>query len=397
MTTIAERTKLIKPSVTLAIAAKAGKLRSEGIDVVNFSAGEPDFDTPEHIKAAAVEALRKGMTKYTDVKGIEPLRAAIVHKYEREHGLSYRKEDVLVSCGAKHSVYNVLQAIVNPGDEILIPAPYWVSYSDMTLLAGGIPKLIPTNETTGFRITAEQLDAALTAKTRVFVLNSPCNPTGASYDKDELLAIARVLEKHNCLIISDDIYEKIVYDNFRVHNLVALSPGLRDRTIIVNGVSKTYAMTGWRIGYAIGPVDIISAAAKIQSQSTSNPTSIAQAAALEAISGPQIEVDRMVLEFKQRRDVIVDKLNALPGIHCLKPQGAFYVFPNVSNLLGRTANGKKLASPCDFADYLLEEAKVAVVPGEDFGSKEHIRFSYATALEDIEKGCKRIAAAVGKL
>jgi aspartate aminotransferase len=397
MTTIAERTKLIKPSVTLAIAAKAGKLRSEGIDVVNFSAGEPDFDTPEHIKAAAVEALRKGMTKYTDVKGIEPLRAAIVHKYEREHGLSYRKEDVLVSCGAKHSVYNVLQAIVNPGDEILIPAPYWVSYSDMTLLAGGVPKLIPTNETTGFRITAEQLEAALTAKTRVFVLNSPCNPTGASYDKDELLAIARVLEKHNCLIISDDIYEKIVYDNFRVHNLVALSPGVRDRTIIVNGVSKTYAMTGWRIGYAIGTADIISAAAKIQSQSTSNPTSIAQAAALEAISGPQIEVDRMVREFKQRRDVIVDKLNALPGIHCVKPQGAFYVFPNVSSLLGRTANGKKLASPCDFADYLLEEAKVAVVPGEDFGSQEHIRFSYATALEDIEKGCKRIAAALDKL
>ena len=397
MTTIAERTKLIKPSVTLAIAAKAGKLRSEGIDVVNFSAGEPDFDTPEHIKAAAVEALRKGMTKYTDVKGIEPLRAAIVHKYEREHGLSYRKEDVLVSCGAKHSVYNVLQAVVNPGDEILIPAPYWVSYSDMALLAGGVPKLIPTNETTGFRITAEELEAALTAKTRVFVLNSPCNPTGASYDKDELLAIARVLEKHNCLIISDDIYEKIVYDNFRVHNLVALSTGLRDRTIIVNGVSKTYAMTGWRIGYAIGPADIIAAAAKIQSQSTSNPTSIAQAAALEAISGPQIEVDRMVREFKQRRDVIVDKLNALPGIHCLKPQGAFYVFPNVSSLLGRTADGKKLASPCDFADYLLEEAKVAVVPGEDFGSKEHIRFSYATALEDIEKGCKRISAAVDKL
>ncbi len=397
MTTIAERTKLIKPSVTLAIAAKAGKLRSEGIDVVNFSAGEPDFDTPDHIKAAAVEALRKGMTKYTDVKGIEPLRAAIVHKYEREHGLSYRKEDVLVSCGAKHSVYNVLQAIVNPGDEILIPAPYWVSYSDMALLAGGVPKLIPTNETTGFRITAEQLEAALTAKTRVFVLNSPCNPTGASYDKDELLAIARVLEKHSCLVIADDIYEKIVYDDFQVHNIVALNLALRERTVIINGVSKTYAMTGWRIGYAIGPADIISAAGKIQSQSTSNPTSIAQAAALEAISGSQIEVDRMVREFKQRRDVIVDRINAIQGMHCLKPQGAFYVFPNVSALLGRTANGKKLASPCDFADYLLEEAKVAVVPGEDFGSKEHIRFSYATALEDIEKGCKRISAAVDKL
>jgi aspartate aminotransferase len=397
MTTIAERTKLIKPSVTLAIAAKAGKLRSEGIDVVNFSAGEPDFDTPDHIKAAAVEALRKGMTKYTDVKGIEPLRAAIVHKYEREHGLSYRKEDVLVSCGAKHSVYNVLQAIVNPGDEILIPAPYWVSYSDMALLAGGVPKLIPTNETTGFRITAEQLEAALTAKTRVFVLNSPCNPTGASYDKDELLAIARVLEKHSCLVIADDIYEKIVYDDFQVHNIVALNLALRERTVVINGVSKTYAMTGWRIGYAIGPADIISAAGKIQSQSTSNPTSIAQAAALEAISGSQIEVDRMVREFKQRRDVIVDRINAIQGMHCLKPQGAFYVFPNVIALLGRTANGKKLASPCDFADYLLEEAKVAVVPGEDFGSKEHIRFSYATALEDIEKGCKRISAAVDKL
>jgi aspartate aminotransferase len=397
MTTIAERTKLIKPSVTLAIAAKAGKLRSEGIDVVNFSAGEPDFDTPDHIKAAAVEAIRKGMTKYTDVKGIEPLRAAIVHKYEHDYGLSYRKEDVLVSCGAKHSVYNILQAIVNPGDEIVIPAPYWVSYSDMALLAGGVPKIIQTSEANGFRITPEQLEAGLTSKTKVFVLNSPCNPTGASYDAVELLAMARILEKHGCLIISDDIYEKIVYDDFRFHNLVALSPALRDRTIIVNGVSKTYAMTGWRIGYAIGPADVISAAGKIQSQSTSNPTSIAQAAALEAISGSQNDVDRMVREFKRRRDVIVDGLNAIPGMRCLKPQGAFYVFPNVSAFLDRTANGKKLASPCDFADYLLEEAKVAVVPGEDFGSKEHIRFSYATALEDIEKGCKRIAASIGKL
>ena len=397
MTTLAERTKLIKPSVTLAIAAKAGKLRSEGIDVVNFSAGEPDFDTPDHIKAAAVDALRKGMTKYTDVKGIEPLRAAIVQKYEQEHGLLYRKEDVLVSCGAKHSLYNVFQAVVNSGDEVLIPAPYWVSYSDMALLAGGVPKIIPTNEASGFRITAEQLAAELTPKTKVFVLNSPCNPTGASYAADELLAIARVLEKHNCLVIVDDIYEKIVYDNFQVHNIVALNPALRDRTVIINGVSKTYAMTGWRIGYAIGPADIISAAGKIQSQSTSNPTSIAQAAALEAISGSQVEVPRMVREFKQRRDVIVDRLNAIQGMHCLKPQGAFYVFPNISALLGRSANGKKLASPCDFADYLLEAAQVAVVPGEDFGSLENIRFSYATGLEDIEKGCERIAAAVSKL
>ena len=397
MTKLAERTKLIKPSVTLAIAAKAGKLRAEGIDVVNFSAGEPDFDTPEHIKAAAVDALRKGMTKYTDVKGIEPLREAITGKYRREHDLTYRKEDVLVSCGAKHSLYNVLQAVVNPGDEVVITAPYWVSYSDMALLAGGVPKLIPSNEASGFRIKPEQLQAALTSRTRVFILNSPCNPTGATYSRDELLALARILEKHDCLILADDIYEKIVYEGFQVHNIVALCPALRERAIIINGVSKTYAMTGWRIGYALGPSDVIAAAGKIQSQSTSNPTSIAQAAALEAIRGQQDEVAVMVREFHKRRDLIVDKLNAIGGIACRKPEGAFYVFPNISGLLGKTGRGKKLSSPCDFADYLLEEAQVAGVPGEDFGSHEHIRFSYATSLADIERGCERIRQAALKL
>jgi len=397
MTRLAERTQGIKPSVTLVVAAKAGKLRAEGVDVANFSAGEPDFDTPERIKAAAVDALRKGMTKYTDVKGIEPLREAITQKYQREYGLTYRKEDVLVSCGAKHSLYNILQAVLDPGDEVLIPAPYWVSYSDMALLAGGVSKTIPTSEATSFRIRPEQLEGALTPRTRVFILNSPCNPTGASYNRDELLAISRILEKHDCLILADDIYEKIVYDNFQFHNIVALNSRLRERTIIVNGVSKTYAMTGWRIGYALGPGDIIAAAAKIQSQSTSNPTSIAQAAALEALCGPQDEVAIMVRELEKRRDLIVERLNSISGFQCLKPQGAFYVFPNVSGLLGKTANGKKLGSPCDVADYLLEEAKVAVVPGEDFGSKEHIRFSYATSLEDIEKGCRRIQEAVKKL
>jgi len=397
MTKLAERTRLIKPSVTLAIAAKAGKLRSEGVDVVNFSAGEPDFDTPEHIKAAAVEALRKGMTKYTDVKGIEPLREAVTQKYQREYGLSYRKEDVLVSCGAKHSLYNVFQATIGPGDEVVIPAPYWVSYADIAMLAGGVPKFIETSESTGFRITPEQLSATLTPKTRVFVLNSPCNPTGASYNRDELLAIGRVLEKYECLIVSDDIYEKIVYDNLEIHNLVALCPKLRERTIIINGVSKTYAMTGWRIGYALGPNDVISAAGKIQSQSTSNATSFAQAGALEALRGTQDKVTEMVREFHKRRDVIVDRLNAIASIHCIKPQGAFYVFPNIAPLLGKSGNGKGLKSPCDLADYLLEQAKVAVVPGEDFGSNQHIRFSYATSLEDIEKGCSRIEEAVKAL
>jgi aspartate aminotransferase len=397
MNPLADRTRLIKPSVTLAIAAKAGKLRAAGVDVVNFSAGEPDFDTPEHIKAAAVEALRQGMTKYTDVKGIEPLREAIAQKYQREHGLSYRKEDVLVSCGAKHSLYNILQAVVNPGDEVVIPAPYWVSYSDMALLAGGLPRLIPTTEAAGFRIRPEQLRAALTPKTKVFLFNSPCNPTGASYNRDHLLAIGAILEESQCLVVVDDIYEKIVYDGFEVHNLVALCPGLKERCLIVNGVSKTYAMTGWRIGYALGPAEIIAAAAKIQSQSTSNPTTIAQAAALEAIRGPQDTVAMMVREFARRRNVIVERLNAIENIRCLKPQGAFYVFPNISGLLGKSAGDKRLNTPCDVADYLLDAAKVAAVPGEDFGSQEHIRFSYATSLEDIETGCARIREALGKL
>src|SRR5688572_1474411 len=397
MTTLAERTLLIKPSVTLAIAAKAGKLRSEGIDVINFSAGEPDFDTPERIKAAAIEALNKGMTKYTDVRGIEPLRQAIAEKYLSEWGLRYQTNEILVSCGAKHSLYNLFQAVVNPGDEVLVPAPYWVSYADMALLAGGVPKIIQTSEATGFRIGAQQLAKALSSRTRVFVLNSPSNPTGASYEETELMAIAQVLEKHNCLIVTDDIYDKIVYDGFTIRNLATLAPSLRDRIVIVNGVSKSYAMTGWRIGYALGPADIIDAAAKIQSQSTSNPTSIAQAAALEAIQGPQEDVAMMVVEFAKRRNLVVERLNAISGVQCLKPQGAFYVFPNIAAFIGKNVNGKNLTSPCDIADYLLEEAKVAAVPGEDFGSNAHIRLSYATSLENIEEGCRRMRDAFAKI
>jgi aspartate aminotransferase len=397
MNTLAARTLLIKPSVTLAIAAKAGKLRSEGIDVINFSAGEPDFDTPDRIKAAAIEALKRGMTKYTDVRGIEPLRQAIARKYLTEYGLRYQLTEVLVSCGAKHSLYNLFQAVVNPGDEVLVPAPYWVSYADMAVLAGGVPKIIQTSEATGFRINAQQLVQALSPRTRVFVLNSPSNPTGASYERTELMAIAQVLEKHTCFIVTDDIYEKVVYDGFNIHNLVALAPSLRERIVIVNGVSKSYAMTGWRIGYALGSAEIIAAAAKIQSQSTSNPTSIAQAAALEAIQGPQEEVAMMVSEFARRRNVVVERLNAISGVKCLKPQGAFYVFPNIAALISERGNGKKLRSPCDIADYLLGEAKVAVVPGEDFGSNAHIRISYATSLENIEEGCRRMRDAFTKI
>ena len=394
---LSERSKAIKPAVTLALAAKAQTMRAEGIDLVNFTAGEPDFDTPQRIKDAAVQALKRGMTKYTDVRGIIPLRQAIAEKYKREYDFDYHRDQVLVSCGGKHALYNLLQALLNPGDEVVIPSPYWVSYSDMTLLAGGVPRIVPTKEEDGFRLTPEQLATALTPKTRIFILNSPSNPTGAGYHREELEALSRVLEKHDCLIISDDIYEKIVYDNFHFYSIAALNPKLRERTLITNSASKTYAMTGWRIGYALGPQEIIAAAGNIQSQSTSNPTSIAQAGALEAIQGPQDEVEVMVREFQKRRDLIVERLSRIPGFRCFNPQGAFYVFPNVRSLLGRTGKGKKLGSAADVVEYFLAEARVLVVPGEDFGSSENIRFSYATSLEEIEKGCGRIEAAVKKL
>jgi len=394
---LSERSKVIKPAVTLALAAKAQTMRAEGVDLVNFTAGEPDFDTPERIKEAAVQALKKGMTKYTDVRGIEPLREAVAEKYLKEFGLRYGKDEVLVSCGGKHALYNIFRAIIDPGDEVIIPSPYWVSYSDMVLLAGGVPKLIPTREESGFRITPEQLQAALTPKSRAFVLNSPSNPTGTAYSRDQLMGLSDVLERHDCLILSDDIYEKIVYDGFRFDSIVNVNPKLRERTIIFNSVSKTYAMTGWRIGYAIGPAPIISAAAKIQSQSTSNPTSIAQAAALEALRGPQDEVKEMVREFQKRRDVIVKRLNSIPSLRCFNPQGAFYVFPNVSSLFGVKSKRIKLTSASDFTEYLLDKARVLAVPGEDFGSTENIRISYATSLEEIEKGCDRIENAVKKL
>lgn len=394
---LSERSKVIKPAVTLAIAAKANKLKAEGVDIMNFSAGEPDFDTPERIKEAAIQALKKGMTKYTDVRGIEPLREAIVEKYQRDHGLIYHRDEVLVSCGGKHALYNVFQALLNKGDEVIIPSPYWVSYSDMALMAGGVPKIFSTREENGFRITPKELKKALRLKTRIFVLNSPSNPTGAAYSRDDLLALSKVLEQHKCILMSDDIYEKMVYDNFRFHSIAAINPKLRERTIIFNSFSKTYAMTGWRIGYALGPLPIISAAGKIQSQSTSNPTSFAQWAAVEALSGPQDEVGEMVREFERRRNVIVRRLNAVPGMRCFNPQGAFYVFPNVHPLLGKKAGGKKIRSACDLADFFLEEARVAAVPGEDFGSTENIRFTYAASMEDIERGCERIEAAIRKL
>jgi aspartate aminotransferase len=394
---ISKRAMAVKPSATLAVTAKALAMRSQGVDVLSFAAGEPDFDTPDRIKEAAIQALKNGMTKYTEVRGIVSLRDAIVETYSRDHALKYSRDEVLVSCGGKHSLYNVFQAVLDPGDEVIIPAPYWVSYPDMAVLSGAVPIFVQTREENGFRITPEELRNALTPRTRAFILNSPSNPTGAAYRREDLEALSGVLEQHECLIVSDEVYDKIVYDDFKFHSIAAVSPKLRERIIIVNSVSKTYAMTGWRIGFALGPAPIISAAAKIQSQSTSNPTSIAQAAAVEALQGNQGEVEVMVREFQRRRDVIVTRLNAMEGIDCTNPEGAFYVFPNIRSHLGKKVKDGKIESACNLAEFFLDEARVAVVPGEDFGAPENIRFSYATSLEQIEKGCDRIEAALKKL
>ena len=394
---LSDRANAIKPSVTLAVTAKAKAMRAQGIDVVNFGGGEPDFATPVRIREAAVKAMEQGMTKYTEVRGIEPLRQAISEKYQREYGLKYSPDEVVVSCGGKHAIYNLFQATLQEGDEVIIPAPYWVSYLDMAILAGAVPRIITTKEENGFRITPEELRSALNRKTRGFMLNSPSNPTGAAYTKKDLAALSEVLEGHNCLIFSDDVYEKFVYDDFQFHTILAVNPKLRERTVILNSLSKTYAMTGWRIGYALGPGPLISAAAKIQSQSTSNASSFSQVAAVEALQGLQDDVVMMVQEFRIRRDMIVERLRAIEGVQCPNPEGAFYLFPNVRTFIGKNWKDNKIDSACKLSEFLLEEAQVAVVPGEDFGSAENVRFSYALSREQIEKGCDRIAAVVKKL
>ena len=394
---LSDRANAIKPSVTLAVTAKAKAMRAQGIDVVNFGGGEPDFATPVRIREAAVKAMEQGMTKYTEVRGIEPLRQAISEKYQREYGLKYSPDEVVVSCGGKHAIYNLFQATLQEGDEVIIPAPYWVSYLDMAILAGAVPRIITTKEENGFRITPEELRSALNRKTRGFMLNSPSNPTGAAYTKKDLAALSEVLEGHNCLIFSDDVYEKFVYDDFQFHTILAVNPKLRERTVILNSLSKTYAMTGWRIGYALGPGPLISAAAKIQSQSTSNASSFSQVAAVEALQGLQDDVVMMVQEFRIRRDMIVERLRAIEGVQCPNPEGAFYLFPNVRTFIGKNWKDNKIDSACKLSEFLLEEAQVAVVPGEDFGSAENVRISYALSREQIEKGCDRIAAVVKKL
>jgi len=383
---LAERAMNISPSPTLSIDAQAKKMTANGIKVINFGAGEPDCDTPENIKQAAVKAIAAGMTKYTPVAGIEPLRQAICNKLAEDNGLSYEPSQIVVSVGAKHSLYNTFQVLCQEGDEVILPAPYWVTYLEQIKMTGAKPVIVPTTVEAGFKLTPAQLQSAITPNTRLFVLNSPSNPTGAVYSKAELEALGEILEKNNITIISDEIYEKIIYDDGQHVSIASLSPGLKDLTVLINGVSKSYSMTGWRIGYAAAPSPVAKAMADLQSHSTSNPTSIAQAASLEAITGTQESVKQMVAEFVKRRDYMVDRLRAIPGVQCNRPGGAFYVFPDVSALMGKSYAGETINNATDLTRVLLDQEHVAMVPGVAFGDDNCFRLSYATSMDNIRDG-----------
>ncbi len=391
---LSERVKWIKPSPTLAITAKAQSMRAAGRNIINFGAGEPDFDTPDHNKKAAISAIEAGFTKYTPVGGIDELKDAIIAKLKHDNGLEYGRPNIFVSCGAKHTLFNLAQVLFEVGDEVIIPAPYWVSYPDIVVLSGATTVIVSTAEEDGFKLKADDLARAVTSKTRAVIINSPSNPTGMAYSEAELKALAEVVLEKDLIVISDDIYEKIAYEGFRFANIAMTGKEIKERTIVVNGVSKAYSMTGWRIGYAAGPQDVISAATDYQSQNTSNPTSISQKAAAAALKGDQTPTATMVKEFQKRRDYTVDALNGIKGIRCMKPQGAFYAFPNTADLYGKSFRGRRVEGSVDLAAYLLDEAEVAVVPGEPFGSDEHIRLSFATSMENIEEGLKRIRQAL---
>jgi aspartate aminotransferase len=397
---LADRLKTLVPSSTLAVQAKARELRRRGIDVISFGAGEPDFDTPERIKNAAIQAMRHGHTKYTEVGGVPELRAAVCAKLKRDNGLTYEPAEVLVSCGAKHTLFNMAVALLDPGDEVLVPSPYWVSYPEQARLVGAVPVPVPTSEATGFDLDPARLRAAVTPRTKVIILNSPNNPTGAVFSPASLAAVAELALERDLFVVSDECYESLTFDG-RHASIAALGPEVKARTLVVNTCSKSYAMTGWRIGFAAGPRELIAAMTDVQSQVTSNPSSVAQWAAVEALGGPQDEVARMAAEFDRRRRLIVQGLTALPGVSCVTPKGAFYVFPNVSRLFGRTwpATGgpATLKSSLDVTAFFLEEARVAVVPGLDFGSDDHVRLSYATSDALITEGLARMAAALERL
>ena len=388
----AERLDRISPSQTIAISTKARALKAAGRDIISLSAGEPDFDTPQNVKDAAIRAIQKGDTKYTDVSGTLALRKAVAEKFKRDSGIDYKPEEIIVSTGGKQVIFNAMVATLNAGDEVIIPSPCWVSYPDIVALADGKPVIVPCGQNNGFKLRAEDLEAAITPRTKWFMLNNPCNPTGAAYSAEELRAICDVLLRHpDVWVFTDDIYEKLAYDGFKPATIVEVEPKLRDRTITMNGCSKAYAMTGWRIGFAGAPLAMTKAMDKLQSQSTSNTSSIGQAAALEALSGPQEFIGEMVEVYKARRDLVVEMLNKAPGIYCHKPEGAFYVFPSVHGCIGKTsAGGAKITDDESFVIALLEEQGVAAVHGSAFMYPGHFRISYATDTESLREACTRI-------
>lgn len=389
---VSKRAQSIKPSPTLAVTARAKELKAAGKDIIGLGAGEPDFDTPEHIKKAAIEAIKKGFTKYTAAEGTPELKQAIIAKFQRDNALAYKPDQILVSCGAKHSLYNLAQALLNPGDEVIIPAPYWVSYPDIALLAGAVPVIVSAGLDQGFKISAKQLESAITPMTRLVIINSPSNPTGVAYTRKELAALAEVLKNHpKIAIVSDDIYEHIWWIDEPFCNILNVCPELYNRTLVVNGVSKSYSMTGWRIGYTAGPANIIKAMANIQSQSTSNPTSIAQVAAQAALEGDQTCIQEMIVAFKKRHDFVVGALNDIDGVECLESQGAFYSFPNMREVI-RKLDG--VHNDLELAEYLINEANVALVPGSAFGAPGYMRLSFATDMKTLEKAMQRLKKAL---
>ena len=396
MISLSQRSQNVTPSSTLAITAKINALIADGVDVVKFGAGEPDFDTPDYIKAAAIAALDAGFTKYTPVPGTPELREAITEKFKRDNGLSYETSQVIVSCGAKHTIYNILQAICDPGDEVIFAAPYWVSYPEQIKLAGAVPRVIETTPAQNFCMAPDQVEAAITSKTKAILVNSPSNPTGTTYDLDTLKAIADLAVKHQVYLISDEIYEALLYDGATHQSPASFNEETKAITFVVNGVSKAYSMTGWRIGYTAGPEDAVSAMSRIQSHSTSNPTSIAQKAAVVALndSKSQDAVEAMRKAFEERRDVICERFDEIDGVSYVKPQGAFYIFPDFSEHYGRTIGGQKIEDSMDITDYLLNSAGVGVVPGNGFGADNHLRLSFATSLTEINRGLDRIKKAL---
>lgn len=394
---LSKKGKEISSSVTLAITAKANEMKINGIDVIGFGAGEPDFNTPENIQNAAIKAMKEGYTKYTQVSGIIELREAIVNKFKNENNLIYKPSQIIVSTGAKQCIANLFMAILNPGDEVLISIPYWVSYPELVKLADGVPVFVDCKKENDYKYSIDELEKKVSAKTKAIVISSPNNPTGSIYSKEELIDIAKFCKKHNLIILSDEIYEKLIYGDNKHVSIASLNEDAYNRTVVINGVSKTYAMTGWRIGYAAGAEKIIKLMNNIQSHMTSNPNSIAQYATLEALIGEQGFINSMVYEFEKRRNYMVQRINLIDGIECIEPKGAFYVFADISKLIGKKIKGEEIKNSVNFCEILLEVYKVAVVPGAAFGLENHIRLSYATSIKDIEKGLDRISNCINEL